>query len=328
MESELAELRAVVATHTVLAPETPSVADVGEWPEGAHSCFLVPETLGLLAEPPEGSPLPRDNRGNPSKVDSGRRRMLTFMPDTQLLQDDADVKPLGVEGVMVDPARPAPTTITQTSHATKSAVKGSDLHAKYGALACVKVLKENPEAASGVLGVRTPPKGSDAESLSILAKPKTVTPKPLHSHSAAEMNTNQLACTPSPSPFAKGRRPMLSPNDSFDTYKPRGRENVPAPYKYAHPTVRGKQARGQLKGFMCGDCAKFYKAANLGTQKTEALVQACSKHRALFSPAMVSSPQEPWKMEIEPDAEKERTQKGSPLKTRAYRERLRKLRRL
>ena len=93
--------------------------------------------------------------------------------------------------------------------------------------------------------------------------------------------------------------------------------NVRVPYKYAHSPVRGKVARAKLVGYTCLDCDKFYRAAKLDDKTREALIQKCSKHRALF-PKSLRSPEEPWKMVIESDEEKERTQTCTPVRGNKY----------
>ena len=94
--------------------------------------------------------------------------------------------------------------------------------------------------------------------------------------------------------------------------------NVRVPYKYAHSPVRGKLARAKLVGYTCLDCYKFYRAAKLDDKAREALIQKCSKHRALFPPKSLRSPEEPWKMVIESDEEKEKTQTCTPVRGKKY----------
>ena len=69
-------------------------------------------------------------------------------------------------------------------------------------------------------------------------------------------------------------------------------------------------------GFACDDCEQYYKNANLTDEQLQKLLQKCSKHRATIVPDPVS-PKEMWELDITGPPDK--TQVGSPLKTRERR---------
>ena len=105
------------------------------------------------------------------------------------------------------------------------------------------------------------------------------------------------------------RQENVVPFDSFNHYTPKKQKKYNlVNYKFKSSPVRGKAARALLTGYQCKDCEGYYSALSPGRRTR--LIQKCSKHRALHPPVVTSSPQEPWKMEITPDPEKESTQYG------------------
>ena len=102
-------------------------------------------------------------------------------------------------------------------------------------------------------------------------------------------------------------------NDSFDEYHPFEDENA---WKYANVPVRKKSEREKLKGFSCDACEAYYKNVNLTDEELQNLLQKCSKHRATVGPPP-TSPKEMWELDI--TGPEDKTQYGSPFKTRERR---------
>ncbi len=103
-------------------------------------------------------------------------------------------------------------------------------------------------------------------------------------------------------------------NDTFNDYDAsKGQENDCA---LANNPGRSKEDRQKLSGFSCKDCEKYYADANLNDEQLQEAIQKCSRHRAAIAPPS-DSPQEMWKLEI--DDLQNKTQVGSPLKTRKRR---------
>ena len=113
------------------------------------------------------------------------------------------------------------------------------------------------------------------------------------------------------------RRKILAElDDSFDKLPEKEPKLPDLGYKYAHPTVRKKEDRKELQGFECADCIGWFEGEDMTEEEIRAKIQKCSKHRAKFAPRRSRSPQDMWKIGIESDEEKERTQIGPPLRTR------------
>ncbi len=113
-----------------------------------------------------------------------------------------------------------------------------------------------------------------------------------------------------------------SGDDSFDCYSP-VKENIKANnqrkfIKCVGSPVRKKEDREKLIGFSCKECDKFYAGDNLTDEQRQNVLQKCSRHRGEFKPPP-SSPQNIWKVDLEPDRTIDQTQPGSPISRRKIR---------
>ena len=89
-------------------------------------------------------------------------------------------------------------------------------------------------------------------------------------------------------------------------------------YKFVGSPIRKKADRMKLlQGHDCKDCRNFYKGDNLSDSELADLLNKCSKHRSKYlPPPQQLSPQIRWNLELEEDGPNDKTQIGSPLKTR------------
>lgn len=106
-------------------------------------------------------------------------------------------------------------------------------------------------------------------------------------------------------------------DDSFDCLGSSG-DKEELPYKYVSSPVRKRNLRKQLEAFDCKDCREFYANANMNEEQLQKALQQCSRHRAKHAPPQ-NSPETRWKLDIDEDCTQNKTQVGSPFKTRAKR---------
>ena len=93
-------------------------------------------------------------------------------------------------------------------------------------------------------------------------------------------------------------------------------ENSPDLFDQPRPVGKSKAERAKMFGFSCKDCEKFYENQNLTDEQLKKVIDKCSRHRATIEPPC-ESPKEMWNIDI--DGPDNKTQIGSPLKTRERR---------
>jgi hypothetical protein len=126
------------------------------------------------------------------------------------------------------------------------------------------------------------------------------------------------------------RSPLSESNarldDSFDRLgsDPEDDDGAKKGFKFQGDAARSKEAKASLLGIDCPDCRNFYQNENMSTQQLEQVLQRCSKHRTAYTPSGRDSPKAPWDLEIAVNTQAEKTQVGSPLKTRERRRAVKK----
>ncbi|XP_059092188.1 uncharacterized protein LOC131887580 [Tigriopus californicus] len=119
--------------------------------------------------------------------------------------------------------------------------------------------------------------------------------------------------------------PIETGESSFrDTYDclplPKSKADEPS-FKFKGSPVRTKSGKRLLEGVDCEQCRNYFECGGLSDEKIAELIQKCSKHRVKHgdNPGL-ESPQERWRVDINPEElALDKTQIGSPLKTRAFR---------
>lgn len=102
---------------------------------------------------------------------------------------------------------------------------------------------------------------------------------------------------------------------------PKSKGNDEPAFKFKGSPVRTKSGKRLLEGVDCDQCRNYFECGGLSDEKVAELIQKCSKHRVKTGDNRgLESPQERWRVDINPDElAMDKTQVGSPLKTRAFR---------
>ncbi|XP_046864117.1 DNA endonuclease RBBP8-like [Xenia sp. Carnegie-2017] len=87
----------------------------------------------------------------------------------------------------------------------------------------------------------------------------------------------------------------LSENVETNALKSGSNANV-AQFKHKE-VVRGKDKRAKLNGYFCEDCEKYYGSLKLSESEMQERLNACSRHRARFSPGP-STPEHFWDVDF------------------------------
>jgi len=212
-----------------------------------------------------------------------------------------DISNLGHESCL--PATPKFTSTVLAVERTVLAEDSSDGSFQGSPSILSRKKKRSKIASSSIFDAQNPHSSSSKEMEETNAKNESC--KSRNNESKSSKISEQGAA---PKPTRKNYE-----NDSFDEYEPIEDENA---WKYANVPVKKKSEREKLKGFSCDDCEQYYKNANLTEEQLQKLLQKCSKHRATLVPDPVS-PKEMWELDITGPPDK--TQVGSPLKTRERR---------
>ena len=94
-------------------------------------------------------------------------------------------------------------------------------------------------------------------------------------------------------------------------------------YAYVNEPVRKQEERRKLNGYDCSECREYYRAKleeGMTEEEVKRLMNRCSRHRAVHKPAL--TPDKFWDPDIiegNPDSPRNKTQAGSPLKSRSQR---------
>jgi hypothetical protein len=88
-------------------------------------------------------------------------------------------------------------------------------------------------------------------------------------------------------------------------------------FKVNSAPVKKAAERKLLKGIDCKQCREYYEGIEMPEEKLKQLLQKCSRHRTKYEPP--PSPTNPWNLTLQKDGPEDKTQAGSPLKTRKAR---------
>jgi len=123
------------------------------------------------------------------------------------------------------------------------------------------------------------------------------------------------------------RKPLLEDDDYAGLRNENGERAGPS-YAHVGPAVRGREQRAKLLGFDCPECADYYRLKldeGLSKEQILLILNKCSRHRGYFKPPL--TPEKFWDPEIiegDPDDPRNKTQAGSPIRSRVAERRARR----